>query len=56
LNDFKGTKVTNPVVAAGVDALGDNFHGTVEIPNPSVYTIELVSDPRRRDHDFDPVD
>lgn len=43
LQNFKGTSVPESSVNTKADANGDNFHGTVTVPNRSVVTFELVS-------------
>ncbi|KAM0332282.1 hypothetical protein ACHAQA_002558 [Verticillium albo-atrum] len=41
LNHFKGLEVTSNRVNITHDDNGDNFFGWVDIPNPSVFTIEI---------------
>ncbi|KAF3769339.1 hypothetical protein M406DRAFT_321256 [Cryphonectria parasitica EP155] len=41
LSNFNGTTVPNSTVSLTADALGDNFHGTVIIPNRSLVTFEI---------------
>lgn len=43
LNHLDGLNVTYNEVSLTADDRGDNFHGWVDIPNPSIFTIELVS-------------
>ena len=42
MNGFKGLNVTSASVSISPDAQGDNFHGWVNIPNPSIMEIEIV--------------
>jgi len=41
LNAFKGLNITSSSVSGTPDAQGDNFHGFVTIPNPSVLTVDI---------------
>lgn len=41
LNGFKGLKVTSANISLTYDNRGDNFHGTADIPNPSIFTLEI---------------
>jgi hypothetical protein len=41
LNGFKGLVVTSANITIQGDSLGDNFHGYVDIPNPSILTLEI---------------
>ncbi len=43
LNGFKGLEVTQSSITLAPDAQGDNFHGYLTVPNPSVLTLEIVS-------------
>lgn len=43
LNHFSGLTVTQSALSLTPDENGDNFVGFVDIPNPSVLTIEIVS-------------
>lgn len=43
LQNFNGTSVPYSTVSLSRDANGDNFHGTVTVPNRSVVTFEIVS-------------
>lgn len=40
-NSFSGIAVENTTFSAQRDALGDNFHGIANIPNPTIFTIEV---------------
>lgn len=46
LSNFDGTTVPNSTVSLTADAQGDNFFGTVIIPNRSPITFEIVSGPQ----------
>jgi len=41
LNAFAGLNLTSSNVSLVPDAQGDNFHGTITIPNPSVLTVDI---------------
>lgn len=41
LNGFKGLEVTSAEIDVKADSRGDNFHGYVDIPNPSVLSLEI---------------
>jgi len=41
LNGFKGLNVTQSSVSLEADAQGDNFHGYLTVPNPSVLTLDI---------------
>jgi len=41
LNGFDGMNVTSSTVSITADSEGDNFHGFITIPNPSVLTVEI---------------
>jgi hypothetical protein len=43
LNGFKGLNVTDATISASPDALGDNFHGWIDVPNASILVIDIVS-------------
>ncbi|KAF7550055.1 hypothetical protein G7Z17_g5970 [Cylindrodendrum hubeiense] len=43
VNQFKGIEVTDTSISLQPDKKGDNFHGWVNIPNPSILTVEIVS-------------
>jgi len=45
LNGFAGINITQSEVSALPDAQGDNFFGFINLPNPSVFTIDIVSLP-----------
>lgn len=45
LQNFNGTTVPYSTVSLTRDENGDNFHGTVTVPNRSVVTFEIVSTP-----------
>ena len=44
LNKFSGLEILNASISVLPDENGDNFGGYVAIPNPSVFTLELVSE------------
>ncbi|KFY08373.1 hypothetical protein V492_06285 [Pseudogymnoascus sp. VKM F-4246] len=41
INGFKGLSVSNPKVNISASKGDDNFHGTAQIPNPSILTFEV---------------
>jgi len=41
LNSFTGVNITSSKVSLTRDAQGDNFHGFITIPNPSVLTVDI---------------
>ncbi|KAH7152138.1 hypothetical protein B0J13DRAFT_673209 [Dactylonectria estremocensis] len=41
LNQFKGLNVTETSISLQPDENGDNLHGRVDIPNPSILTVEV---------------
>ncbi|KAH7165888.1 hypothetical protein EDB81DRAFT_918008 [Dactylonectria macrodidyma] len=41
LNQFKGLNVTETSISLQPDENGDNLHGQVDIPNPSILTVEV---------------
>jgi len=41
LNSFAGVNITSSTISILPDALGDNFHGFISIPNPSVLTVDI---------------
>lgn len=43
VNQFKGLDVTDTSISLQPDEKGDNFHGWVNIPNPSILEVEIVS-------------
>jgi len=43
LRGFDGTTVTNASITLTPDALGNNFKGLTNIPNTSIFTLEIVS-------------
>lgn len=45
LDVFAGTKVTEGHITLKNDKEGKNFHGVAEIPNASVFTLDIVSYP-----------
>lgn len=42
INGFKGLEVTSASISPKPDQRGDNLHGWVNVPNPSVITSEIV--------------
>ncbi|KAL6403186.1 hypothetical protein AUP68_12522 [Ilyonectria robusta] len=49
LNNFNGTEVTDGHISLENDDNGRNFNGTANIPNNSVFTLDIVSCPRNND-------
>lgn len=43
LNHFNGTQVTDGHISLTKDDNGNNFNGTANIPNASVFTLDIVS-------------
>jgi hypothetical protein len=43
LNEFNGTEILNGHISLTKDKNGRNFNGTANIPNASVFTLDIVS-------------